>query len=50
MRVVAETIQQDGFRIMQRSGKSATMIRIDWDNGTLTGASESRKDGIALGY
>lgn len=27
----------------------AQVIRIDWDNGTLTGASESRKDGIALG-
>lgn len=24
-------------------------IRIDWENGTLTGASESSKDGIALG-
>ena len=25
-------------------------IRIDWENGTLQGATEARKDGIALGY
>ena len=25
-------------------------IRIDWENGTLHGATESRKDGVALGY
>ena len=27
----------------------AQVVRIDWENGTLTGPSESRKDRIALG-
>lgn len=41
-----------GFEIVPAEDPigGAQVIRIDWKNGTLTGASESRKDGIALGY
>lgn len=48
---VAELTRR-GFEIIPAEDPigGAQVIRIDWDNGTLTGASESRKDGIALGY
>ena len=41
-----------GFEIVPAEDPigGAQVVRIDWENGTLTGASESRKDGIALGY
>ena len=41
-----------GFEIVPSDDPigGAQVIRIDWENGTLTGASESRKDGIALGF
>jgi gamma-glutamyltranspeptidase/glutathione hydrolase len=40
-----------GFEIVPTEDPigGAQVIRINWENGTLTGASESRKDGVALG-
>ncbi|MFN3318758.1 MAG: gamma-glutamyltransferase [Allorhizobium sp.] len=48
---VAELTRR-GFEIVPAEDPigGAQVVRIDWENGTLTGASESRKDGIALGY
>ena len=45
-------LQARGFEIVPTEDPigGAQAIRIDWENGTLSGASESRKDGIALGY
>lgn len=50
----AETVaglERRGFRIIAADGPigGAQAVRIDWENGTLTGASESRKDGCAIG-
>ncbi|MDO1583362.1 hypothetical protein [Rhizobium oryzicola] len=44
------TMPAGGFEIVRTEDPiaGAQVIRIDWENGTLTGASLSRKDGIAL--
>lgn len=46
------TLKHRGFEIVPADDPigGAQVVRINWQNGTLTGASESRKDGIALGY
>ena len=48
---VAAELQRRGFEIIAAEDPigGAQAIRIDWENGTLTGGSESRKDGCALG-
>lgn len=48
----AEELKRRGFVIVPAEDPigGAQAIRIDWENGTLSGGSESRKDGIALGY
>lgn len=47
----ASELERRGFSLVPAEGPigGAQAIRIDWENGTLIGASESRKDGIALG-
>jgi gamma-glutamyltranspeptidase/glutathione hydrolase len=47
----AAELERRGFRIVPAEDPigGAQAIRIDWENGTLTGGSEPRKDGIALG-
>ncbi|MBR0554474.1 gamma-glutamyltransferase [Ciceribacter sp. L1K23] len=50
-KTVAELTRR-GFEIVPAEDPigGAQVVRIDWENGTLTGASESRKDGMALGF
>lgn len=53
--VPAETnaeLRRRGFDVVPSEDPigGAQAVMIDWENGTLAGASESRKDGIALGY
>ena len=49
--VTAAELNRRGFRIIPADGPigGAQAIRIDWQNGTLQGGSEPRKDGCALG-
>nr|WP_316650442.1 gamma-glutamyltransferase [uncultured Gellertiella sp.] len=48
---VAAELTRRGFTLVAAEDPigGAQAIRIDWENGTLTGASEPRKDGCALG-
>jgi len=45
-------LQKMGHNIVRPSKPigGSQAIRIDWENGTLTGASDPRKDGSAIGY
>ena len=45
-------LERRGFRLVapERAIGGAQAIWIDWDRGTLCGASDHRKDGCALGY
>ncbi|MCJ8150307.1 MULTISPECIES: gamma-glutamyltransferase [Shinella] len=47
----ASELERRGFSLVAAEGPigGAQAIRIGWENGTLIGGSESRKDGIALG-
>jgi gamma-glutamyltranspeptidase/glutathione hydrolase len=54
-RIPAETLdglRRRGFEIVppEKPIGGSQAIWIDWENGTLIGASDSRKDGCALGY
>jgi gamma-glutamyltranspeptidase/glutathione hydrolase len=45
-------LERRGFRIVPPAWAigGAQAVAIDWENGVLTGASDHRKDGMALGY
>ncbi len=47
-----EELTRRGFEVVARPSPigGGQAVAIDWDNGTLRGASDCRKDGMALGY
>jgi gamma-glutamyltranspeptidase/glutathione hydrolase len=49
---VIAALSAKGHRVMRARGGYGGYqgILIDWEHGTLHGASESRKDGCAVGY
>jgi gamma-glutamyltranspeptidase/glutathione hydrolase len=48
---VIEELQAKGHRVVRAPGYGGYQgILIDWEHGTLQGATESRKDGVAAGY
>jgi gamma-glutamyltranspeptidase/glutathione hydrolase len=49
---VVEELKKRGHAIkrVRANGGGYQGILIDWEKGTLTGASESRRDGKAMGY
>ena len=49
---VVKALQQKGHHVIRSKGEFGGYqgIMIDWEAGVLRGATESRKDGIAIGY
>lgn len=52
LKLHGEELKRRGFEVVARPSPigGAQAVAIDWRNGTLSGASDCRKDGMALGY